>query len=451
MKKIIFIYLAASFFGFSQGQSQILDQYIDEALEQNLALLQKMKAFEKSQYGEMESRGMFFPEISFQARYSVAEGGRVIDFPVGDLLNPVYGTLNRLTGSQDFPQISNEEFFFFRPREQETKLRLIQPIFDPRLYFNQKIQSDLTLVRRADMDSYKRFLIAEIKTAYYNFLKTVEILRLYDRTELLLEENLRVNRKLFENDKVTVDYIFRSQAELSNLEQKKAEARKSNQTAQAYFNFLLNRDLHEEVMIEVPDTGIIVVPDLEGAIAGALSGREDLHTLKTYQAITDKVIKLNRANRLPRVMGMVDYGIQGIDYDISADDDFLLASVVMQWDLFSGLQNNAKIQQANLDHESANIQLNESMQQISLEVIESYYDLEASREKIKATKDELRASEKVYQIIHGKYLEGRASLLEFIDARTHMTNAKQKLILTRYDYLMKFSGFERVACLYPIK
>ncbi len=37
-----------------------------------------------------EARGLFLPDFSLNARYTVAEGGRTIVFPVGDLLNPVY-------------------------------------------------------------------------------------------------------------------------------------------------------------------------------------------------------------------------------------------------------------------------------------------------------------------------------------------------------------------------
>lgn len=37
-------------------------------------------------------RGMFLPSVSIEARYSRAGGGKIIEFPVGDLMNPVYGT-----------------------------------------------------------------------------------------------------------------------------------------------------------------------------------------------------------------------------------------------------------------------------------------------------------------------------------------------------------------------
>jgi hypothetical protein len=40
--------------------------------------------------------------------YFMAGGGRTVDFPVGDLLNPVYTTLNQLTGGNNFPQVTNQ-------------------------------------------------------------------------------------------------------------------------------------------------------------------------------------------------------------------------------------------------------------------------------------------------------------------------------------------------------
>ncbi len=37
-----------------------------------------------------------------------------------------------------------------------------------------------------------------------------------------------------------------------------------------------------------------------------------------------------------------------------------------------------------------------------------------------------------------------ANLIEFIDARTSMTNAEINHILKKYDYLIKYADFERV-------
>jgi len=58
------------------------------------------------------ARSMFLPNITFDLTYSHADGGRSIDLPIGDMLNPVYATLNQLTNSPNFPQIQNEQINF---------------------------------------------------------------------------------------------------------------------------------------------------------------------------------------------------------------------------------------------------------------------------------------------------------------------------------------------------
>ncbi|NJO25856.1 MAG: TolC family protein, partial [Bacteroidia bacterium] len=46
-----------------------------------------------------EARSLFLPTTWFETQYTLANGGRTIDIPVGNLMNPVYKTLNQLTGT----------------------------------------------------------------------------------------------------------------------------------------------------------------------------------------------------------------------------------------------------------------------------------------------------------------------------------------------------------------
>ena len=130
-----------------QGQS-ILDEYIRTGLESNLALNRKLAGYEKSIEALHESRSLFYPNISFNARYTRSEGGRVIDIPVGDLLNPVYYTLNSLLSSNLFPMIENQQVPFLRPREHETRIRVTQSVFNTDIYFNSRIKKRIIHARR---------------------------------------------------------------------------------------------------------------------------------------------------------------------------------------------------------------------------------------------------------------------------------------------------------------
>ena len=71
------------------AQEESLEDYIRTGLGNNLALKQKEVSYEKSLYVLQQARSLFYPDISMNMRYSAAKGGRLIEFPVGTMLNPV--------------------------------------------------------------------------------------------------------------------------------------------------------------------------------------------------------------------------------------------------------------------------------------------------------------------------------------------------------------------------
>ncbi len=315
---------------------------------------------------------------------------------------------------------------------------------------NSKIKSELTNVEKADVESYKRELVAEIKTAFFNYLKTIHVLKLTDKTTELLKENIRVNERLFSNDKITIDNVYRSKAELSKLDQNIAEAVKYNKSAKAYFNFLLNKPLESE--IEIPDEMKLapLEKDLQYSQENAINSREELDMIKSYEQANDYNLKMNKFNKAPNLTAVVDYGFQGEEYRFTSDDDFIMASFVLSWDLFKGFQNKSKIRQATIDKQIIETKYKETENQIRLQVINSYYELESAGKAITAAEQEKLSAGKSFEIINKKYKEGQANLIQFIDARTTMTSAEYNVIIATYDYKIKYAEFERAACLYNI-
>ncbi len=444
------------------AQHGILEGYLNEGLEGNLALQQKLASYEQSIQELKVARGLFFPSVSLNARYTVSQGGRTILFPVGDLLNDAYSTLNSLsdihglvdqeTGEPiDFPMLENQEFRFYRPTEHETRIEVIQSIFNPAIYYNNRIRSDLIQVKQADAGAYKRYLVAEIKTSYYNYLKTIQLNKLIDNTRQLLEENVRVNERLFENDKVTIDNVYRSRAELGKLEQKKAEANQMEKSAAAYFNFLLNKPFDSEIKIDDHLMMMEINEGIDTTMENAVRNREELQMLQGYREVAHNNFKLNRSSKLPTLTGAVYYGFQGEKYGFTKNDDFVLASLVLRWDLFTGGQNDAKVQHARLEQKMVEQKQKELESTIRLEVTNSWYAMQAAYQSIEAAKLQVETTRKAFQIIAKKYNQGQAGLIEFIDARTAMTNAEESLIAARYDYLISHAGYERTAGLYQFE
>jgi outer membrane protein len=442
MKYIVFIILCFSWM-IAEAQN-ILNDYIETGLKSNLALIQKESNYRQSLEVLRESKSMFYPSVSLNARYTVSEGGRVIEFPLGDLLNDVYSTLNQLTTSDMFPVLENEEIRFLRPAEHETKVRLVQPVFNTDISFNSKIKEEMSVAESISLDQYRRELITEIKKAYYASAMTSRLAGMLENTRHLLLENVRVNTSLAENDKITVDIVLRSQSELHEFDRQLRDARKNLQIANAYFNFLLNRPLSDSIIIEEPP--VIIFPEKPASeyIDQAIANREELKNLEQLIRINDLSLAMNKSGKLPEIMLVADYGFQGERYEFNKDQDYIQASAVLTWDLFSGFRNRSRINQSLIRKESARNQFEEAGNKIRLQVISILEELKSEKAGLAAAEVHLQTAEEVFRLVNRRYAEGQANLIEFMDARNSLTRAEENLIITKYSCLSKYAEFENI-------
>jgi outer membrane protein TolC len=95
----------------------------------------------------------------------------------------------------------------------------------------------------------------------------------------------------------------------------------------------------------------------------------------------------------------------------------------------------------------ANLKLEEAQKQIELQVITTMNELSAAEKGIAAAESRLRNARESFRLVNRKYEEGQASQIEFIDARTTLTQAEENLIISRFNYLSGFAEFEKAAAI----
>lgn len=457
--KPIFL-LAAMLMPFCLGAQQVVDQYINQALESNIALQRQELSYAKSLTALKEAKAMFLPALSLNARYSVARGGRSFEIPVGDLMNPVYSNLNLINNLNqstspdyptlpEYPQIENDQVNFLRETEQETNFRLVWPVLNTAILNNQKIQANLSEAEELSVKIYKRELIKEVKTAYFNYGKAKAAVALFENTMDLVAENVRTANSLFDNHKVTKDAVYAAEAQLKSVEQQLADAQKNEKVAAAYFNFLLNRDYAEAIETSPIEAQPITVMSLEEARKQAFRAREEFQQLNYVLSASQDQIKMNKEALLPNLNLVVDYGIQGTNYAVNKDSDYAMGSLVMSWNLVD-FRRKYKVQQAQIAREEVSKQKEAAFQQIGLQVVSAFYEMEASRKSIEAAQAEVQSARQAFRLVDKKYRQSQANQVEFVDARTRLTNAEQNLIITQYDYQIQVAEYERVIGTYEL-
>src|SRR5215471_16746943 len=199
------------------GQS-VLDNYIRLGLDSNLALKQQSFDLEKAKLDLERAKALFYPQIGFNAQYTLANGGRTIDVPLGDLLNNVYSSLNQLTSSAKFPQVKNQSIQLLPNDFQETKVEVSMPLYNPSLGYNKKMKEELINTQQQQVNLYKRELVFNIKQAYYQYLQASKAVEIYNNALATVNESLRFNEKLVKNQAATKEAVLKAKAEVSKVQ-----------------------------------------------------------------------------------------------------------------------------------------------------------------------------------------------------------------------------------------
>jgi outer membrane protein TolC len=454
MRKLFFISINMILFTTAFAQEDPLELYIKIGLETNLALQQQKLSLEQSIQVLNEARGLYFPSLDIGARYTRAGGGREITIPIGDLVNPIYSTLNDLLEAQGLPptfpeNIPNETVPFIREKEHETRIRLTQPIFQPAIWNNYGLKSELNEIEELKTKMYKRHLVKEIKRAYYNYLKASQVVDLYKKIIDLQTENLRVSEKLFAAGKATQDVVFRAKAEMSRTEQEQMNVENLQRQGKSYLNFIINRPLETEILkSETVTPENAVAFDYESAKNHAFLHREEIEQIKRAVTAAGKNAAIVRSRYFPGLNAVVDYGFQGTEYQFDKDNDYWMASLVLQWNIFRGFQDKARLEQIYLEKQKLLKREEELRNQIELEVERIYDNLSVARKTIDVARQQVESAEASFKIIRKKFEEGVAAQVEYLDSQTTLTNAAINEVISEYDYYITYANFERIVALY---
>ncbi|MCC6592175.1 MAG: TolC family protein [Xanthomonadales bacterium] len=429
--------------------------YIEAGVESNLALQGAAADVARAQAQLDEARARWRPTLALAARYSRAEGGRTIDLPVGELVNPAYRTLNQLLQAQGqpgpFSDIGNQQISFLREREQDPRLSLTMPIHAPAIVAGVAAADASLAGREAALAAYRRALERDIEVAYLDWLRAQQALRIVEASHELLAENLRVNRVLHENGKITRDQVLRAQAEMLALEQQALEAGNGVQLARNYFNFLLNRPFDAGIeAAEVADTlayadrrlaahgGLDRLTDTR-LEAAAASTRGELEEVAAQIRAARAGVDAERAAFQPTLVFALDAGVQGEDYGFGSGRNFAMASLVLDWKLWDGGQRKARVAAARAQLERAQIAHEQVADQIGLQVRQAADRLRTAQASLATAQARAEAAAEAFRIAARKRDAGSIAQVEFIDARSALTGAELNLNLTRFDVLVRLA------------
>lgn len=420
----------------------ILDDYIATGLENNLTLKQKNISYQKAIYSLDLAKSYFYPSIDFSGSLMSGEGGRRLDFPVGDMLNPIYSALNQFTNSNTFPTINNISQDFMPNEYYDVKIRTSVPILNMDINYNKDIQIQQANIKTIEIDNYKKELIKSIKVAYYNYISSVSQQKIYENALNLAVEGKRVNESLLKNGVNLPAYVLRSESEIQSINAKIEQSKNQVKMAQRYFNFLLNKDLESDITVDDSLNNDEEIFSTSFS-AKAPDNRDELKMLEGAIDLNKSIVSMKKNYWIPTINGFADLGVQDDKFKFSSKSQYYLIGLQFNMPIFDFFKSSNKIDQAEMDLESVKIDYNSTKSKLELSIKTAIDDLESAKQNYITTGKQLQAAQSYYNLIEKGYKEGKNTFIEMIDARNQYTTSEILQNINKYRVLTSIAECER--------
>ena len=441
MKKSSLILLFGLTLGFGSADAQtiFLQTYIDKAWTQNEALKSREFDLKSAEWSYKEAKAMYGPTLAFNANYTLAAGGRNISFPVGDLLNPVYNTLNSLTGTQQFNLLQNQEINFFPNNFYDAKLVASQAIYYPDLAINQKLKGYEKEIKALEVSAFKRQISKEVMVASFQVASTKALGLVYRDAGTLVNEAKRATQSMVNNDVAPILELRRIEAQLSQLEAQQKEATGMYNNAQAYFRFLSGDTLAHDALNDLPE-----LPPMDFS---AGQSREEIKQLQTLESMTALSLDKENSYYKPRLGAQLSLGSQDFNFGWQP---YALLGINLDINLFDSKRHNYRKDAAKAKMEAQQAQYQHTTEMIALQVLTTENNLRTAIEQAQLFFPRINAANQLYKDSYNRYKEGNASYLELLDAQTQLTQTQIQYQIARYNAWIKWSEWVYALAILPI-
>lgn len=400
---------------FAAGDTLVFDleAAVDFALLNNHEIQSLTLEQDQAGYKVREALGNFYPSINVSGYYAYITNVPVIDF-----------------GGMPIPLGQHDNY--------NLQVSLQQVLFAwGKLYDAYRIAdigrsiADLTLKRK------KQDIRCSVTQSFYNLLVLKEMVALTRESYAQLKRHEEAVRKRYDAGLVPQYELLRAQVEAANVKPRVTEAENGLRLAYNAFQMLLGMDLNQPFdlrgELEISEEEF----NLDSLTAQALRDRAEIQSLERAVRIAELSRSLTRRTNLPILVAGATYayekpsGFSGTDWgsNVTFNLGFSLP-------LFNGFKTVAQDRQAGLAVEKARIAVEEVRQGITLEVKNSYFTFESSRELVLAARENLVLADRALGMMETRYKNGLATNLEYLDVQLAQMQA-------RTNYLNALKGYHQ--------
>lgn len=427
-KKLLHVILFLVLGSVSTVSGQDFISLVERAWQNDAQLQAKVAQEESSRYSWKESKNLYYPNAGINFQYTLAAGGRSIDLPVGDLLNPVYAALNGLTMSNQFPNIPNVKEQFLPNNFYDAKVRITQPIYQPEIKVLQEVRQTALNMKGLEIKAYKRKLSREVMVAYFQRESALNAYTIYQSADTLVQEVRRVTKSLIQNGTALPSALHRVEAQQAQVNASKIESLAQVNNAERVLSFWIGEEPFQAIDLpELPTQNIIQKNE-----------REELTQLAMGTKMQQLALKKEDQFYIPKIGAQLDLGSQAFQFGFKP---YALFGLNMEWNFMDGGKHKNRKSSIIAESRALSLQRDYVEKQLDLQLDITKEYLQAAVQQAETYKERIEANERSYREVFKRYKEGTANYIELLDAQTQVTQIQLQYSLARQNAWIKWADY----------
>jgi len=288
--------------------------------------------------------------------------------------------------------------------------------------------------------------------AYGSVLLSEELVSIFTKNKENLEKNLFETRKIFENGLTEEESVEQLEITLLEIETQLNNALRSSIIARQMFNVALGINVDDTVVfeenlddlatqnisLEILETDLNIEKNVDYKIAYNFTEQRSLE------------MQLEKSKALPTLSAFVNYGTSANSNDFTffnGDQKWFQSSVLgvtLKVPIFSSGMRSARTQRAKIALDQAETQLEETIQNIKLELNTAKNNYLFSIENYENAKKNIALAERIENKNQIKFTEGLSTSFELRQAQSQLYNAQQQYFQSMLDLINAKATIENV-------
>lgn len=428
MKKTIAICIAAAFSLCAPAQRVMtLALCIDYAVSHNVNVKRYANNVEQQKVQLSTARNSRLPDLTAGASQS---------FNFGRGLNSENAYVNRNTQSTGF------------------NLQTSVPLLTGGRIPNEIAMSRLNLqAATADLEHARQSIALQVAAAYLQAVYAAEVVKVQEAKVAFSKIQEDRISKLFNAGKSPESDVVEAHSQVAQDEMGRTQAKCDYKLAMLDLSQLLELSSPDSIEIVAPqgETSPTLPPLPDRIFARAEGVKPEIQAEKLRLQAAEKNIRIAKAALYPTLslgagLSSEYYktsGYQASSFSKQLSDNFNKSiGLSLNIPIFNRLATRNSIRQAKLQQSEQALQLDETKKTLYKEIQQAYYNAVNAQAKYESALAARKAAESNFNMMTGKFENGRANATELEEAKTKRANAITSTLQAKYEYILRMKIIE---------